>query len=321
MRERLNELLRHLRFEADHPAARISPLAVLKKTIMVFPQAVMFLLFNFGSSFRRAQRAHVANEPADPPVVPLLELAIDEPTRGLPFSDSTVEEVIFNGYEVVPDPIFAMSEIHRVLQPEGQLTLRFAGRFVDPRQLRAATRESIEFFTTGDSKLFDLTRSGDGEATLQAHKEHGSKPSPRLIDIGCGTAKRPGFVGIDTRPLPGVDIVRDVERHGLPFSGDTIAGVYASHFLEHVRGLVEMMNEIHRVCCTGAEVEIVVPTLLGPWAVADPTHVRLFNARTFEYFTSARLPEGEAYGGVAGLFEIVEQRVSTSMYVRLRVVK
>src|SRR5262249_15372253 len=184
-------------------------------------------------------------------------------------------------------------------------------------QRRVAAREVIETFTA----LFELVRDNAGTFELRSLKASSSRDTPRRIDLGCGVAKRPGYTGIDNRLLPGVDIVRDIERHVLTFSDNTVTPVYASHFLEHVRDLVAMMNELHRICCPGGDVELIVPTLLGPWAIADPTRVRLFNARTFEYFTRARMDAGDSYGGVNGLFEIVEQRVSTSMLVRLRVDK
>src|SRR4029079_9092635 len=127
---------------------------------------------------------------------------------------------------------------------------------------------------------------------------------------------------------PGVDVVRDIERHGLPFSDSTVTHVWSSHFLEHVHNLVFVMNEIHRVCCDDALVELSVPTLLGPWAAADPTHVRLFNARTFQYFekdgVAPNVHEGSPthdYANIVQGFEILEQRVSTSLDVKLRVIK
>ena len=36
------------------------------------------------------------------------------------------------------------------------------------------------------------------------------------LDIGCGANKQPGFVGIDIRPLDGVDIIHDLEVQPWP---------------------------------------------------------------------------------------------------------
>ena len=42
------------------------------------------------------------------------------------------------------------------------------------------------------------------------------------IDLGCGINKPQGYVGIDTIDIEGVDIVRDVEKRGLPFSDNSV---------------------------------------------------------------------------------------------------
>ena len=51
------------------------------------------------------------------------------------------------------------------------------------------------------------------------------------IHIGCGTAIFDGWVNVDLRALPGVDMVLDV-RSGLPFSD--VEFVFAEHFIEHL---------------------------------------------------------------------------------------
>jgi len=36
-----------------------------------------------------------------------------------------------------------------------------------------------------------------------------------VIDLGCGPNKKPGMIGIDVLPLPGVDIIANLEE-GFP---------------------------------------------------------------------------------------------------------
>ncbi|MEO8190766.1 MAG: methyltransferase domain-containing protein [Acidobacteriota bacterium] len=55
--------------------------------------------------------------------------------------------------------------------------------------------------------------------------------APMRLHVGCGSEAIPGWVNIDSRPLPGVDRVLDVTS-GLPFDG--VEAVYAEHFLEHL---------------------------------------------------------------------------------------
>ena len=52
-----------------------------------------------------------------------------------------------------------------------------------------------------------------------------------LRDIGCGTNKKQGYLGIDKVKLRGVDIICDVE-HGLPFKDNTVDEILVWNILE-----------------------------------------------------------------------------------------
>jgi hypothetical protein len=320
---RWDELRAQLAYEDAHPRANRGAFPLLRKLARLLPDSIAFVLFNFGSSFASAGSV---SEPAPNEPAPIPHLRLDTwPAHGLPHSDSVAEELTFGGYELADDPLFAMRELHRVGRNGARVTLELRGRWCDPLQKRVATREALAPFVEDSARarelgvfgLFRLIDFHEQRATLEVVKGAGNE-HPRRIDVGCGPNKRAGFTGIDILPLPGVHIVRDVDRHGLPFSDDTIAAVHSAHFLEHVRDLVFVMNEIHRVCADGAIVTLVVPTLLGPWAAADPTHVRLFNARSFGYFTGAEAP---GYAGITALFELLAQEVDTEVRVTLRAVK
>ncbi|MGH7231747.1 MAG: class I SAM-dependent methyltransferase [Nitrospiraceae bacterium] len=106
-----------------------------------------------------------------------------------------------------------------------------------------------------------------------------------VLDIGCGAHKQPGTVGIDRRPVPGVDVVCDFER-GLPFLDSSIAGAYSIHSIEHMRDLIAFMEELYRVCAPGAKVYVKTPYYASRKAFVDPTHVRFMTEESFEYFKS-----------------------------------
>ena len=73
------------------------------------------------------------------------------------------------------------------------------------------------------------------------------------LDLGCGRAKSPGFIGVDRFALPGVDLVVDLNKR-LPFEDDSVDLISASHSLEHIENLMATMSELYRVCKHGAQI-------------------------------------------------------------------
>lgn len=88
------------------------------------------------------------------------------------------------------------------------------------------------------------------------------------IDIGCGSAKKEGTVGVDQHWSPGVDHVVDLLTQPLPFPDQSVAYVHSSHFLEHIRDPTLIFGEIGRVCADGARVE-----LWTPYAWSNPAFI------------------------------------------------
>lgn len=105
----------------------------------------------------------------------------------------------------------------------------------------------------------------------------------KTLDIGCGRKKFPGAVGLDQLPLPGVDVVANLNDR-LPFDGNTFDAVHADQVLEHVRDLVSLMREVHRVLRPGGLFVAHLPYFRSSWAHIDPTHVRSFTINTLDYF-------------------------------------
>lgn len=81
------------------------------------------------------------------------------------------------------------------------------------------------------------------------------------IDIGCGSHKRAGFIGVDIAPGPQVDIVLDIERDPLPFDDGSVDYVFSNHTFEHITVPQNILREIVRVCKHRAMVEIWTPYL------------------------------------------------------------
>jgi predicted SAM-dependent methyltransferase len=105
------------------------------------------------------------------------------------------------------------------------------------------------------------------------------------LDLGCGPAKKEGYLGIDKLPLPGVDFVTDMES-GLSFLPDnSVDEIYTSHFIEHINNLELLLKECHRVLKPRGKLEIYVPHFSNPWFYSDYTHKRFFGLYTFLYFS------------------------------------
>jgi len=125
--------------------------------------------------------------------------------------------------------------------------------------------------------------------------------NPRCIklDLGCGDKKRndfPGFIGIDSYPHPCVDIVRDIEKQGLPFGDYTIDFIYASHFMEHIGDLIFVMEEIWRVLKRNGILELICPKWDTQYATGHPDHKRLIHPFLWDYWRPDKKMDRESYG-------------------------
>jgi len=79
------------------------------------------------------------------------------------------------------------------------------------------------------------------------------------IDIGCGQAKRPGYIGVDKEAGDGIDHVVDVEREALPFADRSVDRIFSAHCFEHLAEHALVFHEISRVAVDGAYLEIWTP--------------------------------------------------------------
>ncbi|NJL61978.1 MAG: class I SAM-dependent methyltransferase [Methylacidiphilales bacterium] len=79
------------------------------------------------------------------------------------------------------------------------------------------------------------------------------------IDLGCGSCKKEGTIGVDICPQAGVDHVLNFEVDSLPFDNDSVEYVYSSHCLEHLSNPTKLFSEISRVCLDGAKLELWTP--------------------------------------------------------------
>jgi SAM-dependent methyltransferase len=115
----------------------------------------------------------------------------------------------------------------------------------------------------------------------------------RNLNVGCGRNILEGWHNLDSYPLPGVDLVVDLERcargpgeaPAIPLPDGSIDQFLLSHVLEHIREPLPMMQELWRVASPGAVMTVRCPYGSSDDAWEDPTHVRGIFLQSFGYFS------------------------------------
>lgn len=78
------------------------------------------------------------------------------------------------------------------------------------------------------------------------------------LDLGCGSRKHPGFLGLDAVQRDGVDIVCSLDDK-IPLPDDSVEFVMAARSLPFVQNLFVLLGEIYRISMHKAVVCILAP--------------------------------------------------------------
>ncbi len=105
------------------------------------------------------------------------------------------------------------------------------------------------------------------------------------LDIGGGNSPQPGFVNMDKRDLPGVDIVHDAEDIPWPLPDECVLTAMASHLVEHIKPWLffDFMDEAWRVMRFDGEFAIATPHGRSSGFLQDPTHCNAINETSWAY--------------------------------------
>jgi SAM-dependent methyltransferase len=133
----------------------------------------------------------------------------------------------------------------------------------------------------------------------------------RRLNLGCGHDVRPGWVNLDRAALPGVDLVHDLDSLPLPFADGAFDHICAQDVLEHV-DYIPLLRELHRILTPAGTLEIQVPHFTSADNYIDPTHIRRFSIRTFEFFVSAGATARDYYFDFA--FASIASRTITFLH-------
>lgn len=148
------------------------------------------------------------------------------------------------------------------------------------------------------------------------------KDDIKMVELGCGRTKTPGYIGVDRFPLPGVDVVADLNGQ-FPFDDDSVDVIYACHSLEHLDDLEHTMNEIYRICRHGAIVQILSPYYLTSLNMANLYHKCVFNEDTMRFFSghTTEMISGEEWYCPHAVEWCVERSDNNDRTIELEILK
>lgn len=127
------------------------------------------------------------------------------------------------------------------------------------------------------------------------------------IDIGCGPGKVNGFIGVDIRDLPGVDIVHDLNLTPWPIEDESVSLIVASHVIEHMNCVISFMSEIYRILKRDGIIIIRYPHYSQRHTFRDPTHKRFMTLESLDYFVIGT----ELFGEYSDFgFEMVSKKLN-----------
>jgi SAM-dependent methyltransferase len=118
----------------------------------------------------------------------------------------------------------------------------------------------------------------------------------RLLDVGCGSNKHAGAVGIDWSLETDADIVHDLDSVPWPIEDSSFDEIVLQDVIEHLRDPYAVFSEVHRIATPGALVHLRTPHFSSALAYSDPTHLHYFSAAAiralaepgFAHYSAAR---------------------------------
>jgi SAM-dependent methyltransferase len=110
------------------------------------------------------------------------------------------------------------------------------------------------------------------------------KSYPTKANIGCGVDYREGWFNVDVTPEVKTDLCHSLDTTPWPIPDNTFDEVLMQGVLEHLYNTIPVVKEIHRILKPGGVWRGSMPYCFSMFAFRDPTHVRYFDDKTFDYF-------------------------------------
>lgn len=140
------------------------------------------------------------------------------------------------------------------------------------------------------------------------------------LNLGSGKFYERGYINTEISTRFKAELYHDLEQ-GIPLKDSSVDEVRAHHVIEHLSDTIFIMNEIWRVCKDGALVDIEVPHQDCLMAFADPTHKKIFNEESFNYFCSngEHYWAHEEYGIKCNFYKVYEDITTDKRFGQVKV--
>jgi len=110
----------------------------------------------------------------------------------------------------------------------------------------------------------------------------------KILDVGCGTNKLAGAIGLDNNPRTAADVIHDLGEIPYPFPDNEFDLIVSNHVVEHVPDVMAFIGELHRITRPGGRIRLLAPHYTNPDWANDPTHRNHLNSYTFNTFLAGR---------------------------------
>jgi SAM-dependent methyltransferase len=110
----------------------------------------------------------------------------------------------------------------------------------------------------------------------------------KILDVGCGSNKYEGAIGLDNNPRTAADVIHDLGQLPYPFADDEFDLIVSRHVIEHVPDVMAFVTELYRISKPGGRIRLVTPHYTNPDWATDPTHRNHFNSYTLNTFMPER---------------------------------
>ena len=108
--------------------------------------------------------------------------------------------------------------------------------------------------------------------------------SADVLDLGCGTSKTPGALGVDRDPSSDADLIADLDVYPYDLPAGRFRRIVCRHVIEHVADIPAFMDELYRLAAPGARIEILTPHFSNRCSYTDPTHRHHLSVQFADFF-------------------------------------